>query len=300
MFYIGIDGGGTKTSFTLFDEAGNVLDRKNLASCHPMQVSEKQAVALLRKGIEDVLININPISSDEVKIVAGMAGYGKSLDLCSQINRVCLLAFKEFHYRIVSDIEIAHEAALGGRDGIVVIAGTGSIGLAKHGGARHYCGGWGFLLGDEGSAYWIGKEMLNSFTRQSDGRERKSDLYAFIKEYYQLEKDSEIISYIQNEMYDKRKEIARLAKHGYELLKKNDASLYIIYDNAAKEIAKIYNSLAMNFDVAIAASYIGGVFLSKDILLPLIQEKLDSRVILQAPKHSSEYGAYIIGRKCFP
>ena len=66
-----------------------------------------------------------------------------------------------------SDVQIAIEGALDGQDGIVVIAGTGSIALSLKEGMLQRCGGWGYQLGDEGSAYWIAKKMLNAFLSRS-------------------------------------------------------------------------------------------------------------------------------------
>lgn len=73
------------------------------------------------------------------------------------------------------------EGALDGENGIVIIAGTGSIALALKDNIVTRCGGWGSQLGDEGSAYWIAKKMLSIFCQEVDGRLEKTKLYELIK-----------------------------------------------------------------------------------------------------------------------
>src|SRR6185295_15071152 len=70
-----------------------------------------------------------------------------------------------------SDLEIALVGALGERRGVLVLAGTGSAGFGINlAGQSLQVGGWGYLLGDEGSSYWIGMQALQMLTRLADGR----------------------------------------------------------------------------------------------------------------------------------
>jgi len=77
---------------------------------------------------------------------------------------------------VISDAELALEGALAGRNGIVMIVGTGSIGLFKNGKKITRCGGWGIELDDEGSGAWIGKEGLTAIVRSIDGRGNQTKL----------------------------------------------------------------------------------------------------------------------------
>jgi N-acetylglucosamine kinase-like BadF-type ATPase len=68
------------------------------------------------------------------------------------------------------------------RDGISIVAGTGSIGYGERAGAAARSGGWGELFSDEGSAYWIACRGLNLFARMSDGRAEPGPLYEIVRQ----------------------------------------------------------------------------------------------------------------------
>lgn len=117
----------------------------------------------LRGALGDALLQAGmPADQRFSSIVAGISGYegrvyGRDPDLPA--DRVSL----------VHDTEIAHAGALDGQPGIVVIAGTGSVAYAKNDrGESALCGGWGYLFGDEGSAFWVARDALADAMRESD------------------------------------------------------------------------------------------------------------------------------------
>lgn len=294
MKYIGIDGGGTKTKYVLYDEVGNILNETTTGTVHILQKDIKQCIATLKKGITPLLQDI----SEEVYIVAGLAGYGQEASARHKIEEVCKIAFEGYRYSLYNDVQIAIAGALNNQDGIVVIAGTGSIALSTIDGKQHRCGGWGYLLGDEGSGYWIARKMLDIFCRQHDGRLPKTILYNLVMNYCNLENGQDIISYVNVTLEGKRDNIASLASIVHEAAKQDDKYAIMIYQEAAKEIAKLILVLAKNFTSSIMISYIGGVFKAKDfILLPLQDALNEIDCKLVAPKHSPEYGAYLLAKK---
>lgn len=291
MKYIGIDGGGTKTKFVLYDENGNIMHEIVNQSVHILTQSEEICIDILRKNV------LALDSSKQAIIIAGLAGYGNQKELRHQIENICKKAFDGYQYLLYNDVQIALMGALAGQDGIVVIAGTGSIAFSYVAGQSKRCGGWGYQLGDEGSAYWIGCQLLQKYCQQVDGRLPRTLLYHMVKEYCGLMNDYDMIQY-RHRMENERKVIAHLAKLNYELAKQNDPYALQIYQDAAHHLASLIWPLAKDFKYSFILSYIGGVFLAKDyILKPLKKELSALQVQIQSPIFPPEYGAYLLGKE---
>ena len=169
--YIGIDGGGTKTKMSLFNEEGLLCKEIVLPTVHILTQPKDKCIEILKNGVDQ----LDPHC--DAKIGIGLAGYGQDKRIRNEIEDICSNAFGNRSFVLESDVRIAFEGALNGQEGIVVIAGTGSIAFSLKNNVMKRCGGWGYQLGDEGSAYWIVKKMLNVFCQEIDGRLPKTKLY---------------------------------------------------------------------------------------------------------------------------
>lgn len=298
--YIGIDGGGTQTSFTGFDENGVELATINLPTCHVAQVSPTEAQKILKDGVQGILGTLETsLLVNNVIISAGLAGYGVNQNYRKLIEENCRIAFEGFQYSIFNDAEIALMGALDGEDGILIIAGTGSIGYAKVNNSIHRVGGWGYMLGDEGSAYWIARKLLQIFTQQSDGRMAKTALYEALSKEFELDSDGEIVQYVAENLYNNRTATAKLAKFGAKLLSAADDAVMNLYFEAGYQLALIANALQKYFpDNApiIKVSTIGGVWQSGEVVQTSFSQHLDEKLEYIQAKHSAPYGAYLLAR----
>lgn len=290
MKYIGIDGGGTKTKFVLFDQDGKVLKTCSDRSVHILTQSSQECIHILQKNVEA----LDPLK--EAYIVAGLAGYGNQADLRRRIEDICQKAFQDRAYDIYSDVYIAMMGALDAQEGIVVIAGTGSIAYSYLHGQTHRCGGWGYQLGDEGSAYWIGKELLKYYCQMVDGRKEKTILYDHVKAACHLQNDYDMITY-RHHLMNERQNIAQLAQINFQLAKLQDRHALSIYQRSAHFLADLILTLSKDFSQPCLVSYIGGVFQAGDYILSPLSKLLDSKHTLIAPLHTPEYGAYLLGRQ---
>lgn len=297
-YLIGIDGGGTKTAFLCYDEANRLVGRETLPSCHVLQVEAADAVSILKTGITRLITKI-PERDAQIYICAGLAGYGKNIVLRKRIEEICSMSFAPYSYLIKSDADIALAGALGGQDGILVIAGTGSIALAKNQGQIARCGGWGCLFGDEASAYAMGIQLLKAYTKQCDGRMPETALKNFVKEKCGLSDDYDMITYVAEALGNRRDGIAKLAMLVYALAEQKEPCALEIYKNAAQEIASMICTLAKGFSGRVKASYAGGVWNAKALLIDTVKACLSENVDLQAPEFDPEYGACILARKQF-
>lgn len=292
-YFIGIDGGGTKTAFASFDANGVLLHHCVMPSCHVLQVDNQTAIDILKRGLNSVLPHTT--SDDNIYIGCGLAGYGNDAHLRKIIENRVECAFKGMKTVIANDAQIGLMGALNGNEGIFIIAGTGSMGLSYRNNEFKRVGGWGYLLGDEASAYWVAKQLLNEYTKQVDGRKEKTKLVDYVKRYCNLDDDYAIISHVSNTLGNKRDEIAKLAPIVYQLAQVNDTAAMDIYCKVAKEISLLINTLAKDFKNTVIVSYTGGVWKGLDYFRNYLT--LADNVTLQEPLNQPYYGAYLMARK---
>ena len=283
-YYIGIDGGGTKTKFDLFDSDKNSIASITTPTIHPAQASFKEAVSVLTDAKEKLLANIN--DSDYVlKVGAGLGGYGINADYRKKLEDEFSTVFDEF--KLYSDAYAAMLGALAGEDGILMIAGTGSIALAKVGDETFRCGGFGYRYGDEGSAYSIGKALISRALKEADGRLDKSIISDLVADYF----DNIGINIIATSDFSRDK-IAGLAAAASKYVENSD-SVRDIFLAAAKEISLHIKAIGKNFESGnrIRLSYIGGVFRS-EYILECIKE-MNQGIELVAPIYPPEKGSIL-------
>jgi N-acetylglucosamine kinase-like BadF-type ATPase len=293
MKLIGIDGGGTSTRFSLFDENGNVLQAAREESVHILTQDRDDCIRRLRNGITAV----DPAS--ECMVIGGLAGYGQQEEVRREIEEVCRTAFGNRKFHLYSDVDIAVSGALNGEDGIVLIAGTGSIAEAEIDGKMYRCGGWGYQLGDEGSGFWIADKMFHAFVKEADGRMEKTELYSLIMNRLNLVHDYDIITGYMKIRED-RARTAEYASLCYEAAMHNDPAARMIFHEAAAELAQLAGALSMHFESnEIKVCCMGGIFEHmKEPLLPELQKLLKPYgCVLQESAHNAEYGAYLLGRR---
>ncbi len=156
-FFLGIDGGGTKTRFMLTDERGKVLNTLTLSASNPTSIGVENTVEIFKNGIKQVL---GEIPFGKVSVYSGVAGCGlkKNRDLV-------IKAFENFRFskfKVSGDAENIISAALGKEDGIITILGTGSITYAVINGEHHRIGGYGHLIGDVFSGAELGRSVIEA------------------------------------------------------------------------------------------------------------------------------------------
>lgn len=287
---IGIDGGGTKTKFTLFTEDGQEVRSKVLPTCHVLQVSKQEMKRVLEDGVTSVLKDECPL--EDVVICAGMGAYGQNKAIQDEIDKVFEELFPNSKVKLYNDGEIAVAGSLAGQEGAVIISGTGSIGFKLEDGKFSSAGGWGYVLGDEGSAYWLGKLALSTFCKMSDGRMEKTVLYDKIKEHFDLKTDDELIQLSAKELKD-RTTVAGIAKVVYDCILEEDQVALDLFKQVSHELALLIKTLNPKSKLV---SYGGGMWHGKDVLIPMIYEELNHEFNIIEPIDSAEKGAYYLAR----
>ncbi len=150
---IAIDGGGTKTEAVLIRDDGTVCARQLGNASNPHSVGGGQALETIKELM--VLLLTKARESDEPlrAVFAGLAGADRETARIPFISLLRGMLNSHIPARVDSDALNCLSSGIGTGDGIVVIAGTGSAAFARRKGAMHQVGGWGHLLGDEGSGY---------------------------------------------------------------------------------------------------------------------------------------------------
>ena len=165
-YYLGIDGGGTKTTCVVGDES-KTLATATAGPSNIVRVGEARARESLQQAVRQACASAGITPVQVKRTCVGGSGAGRP-ELAASMHSI-LAEVLSSPIDVVGDMEIALEAAFGTGAGVIVIAGTGSIayGRDQNGNAAR-AGGWGFAIGDEGSAHWIGREVVRAVLRASD------------------------------------------------------------------------------------------------------------------------------------
>jgi glucosamine kinase len=173
QLFLGIDGGGTQCRARLATDKGAVI---GVGAAGPGNI---------RLGLEEALANALEAGRQSLAMAGlGQRDFGRvtaCLALAGATEPVNLAAARRHPHPfagafITSDVHAACLGAHGGRDGGVVVVGTGSVGFAQVAGRQCRVGGWGFPLSDEGSGAWLGAEALRRVLWAHDGRVAATDL----------------------------------------------------------------------------------------------------------------------------
>ena len=300
MFYLGIDGGGTKTAFALMNEAGEIVTSYETTGCNYYEIGKEGILQLLIHGLSQCIDTLN-IGMDDVVAAAGVPFYGESENLMKDLPEIR----ERFPIPItfVNDVEVGFFGALGDQAGINIVAGTGSIaiGFDEEGNSAR-SGGFGpEFFADEGSAYWIGNMLINEFTRQADGRADRSLLYHEIRKEFGLEDDFYVVPYLLDNGYGQRDQIAGLSRLASKYAELGDPVCLTLFDRVANELyllAKSIKSRITFSTLPIQVSYTGGVFQTGELVLAPLRELLKQEdMVLVSPKREPVYGACLIARK---
>lgn len=189
QYVIGIDAGGTKTHGLLADQDGRVVGEAMGPGANISTGGELAVEKALHQVIDDVLTNrdIAPAA-----IAIGMAGVERPDDY-SVVNAILHRIARRTRTVVVNDALIALVAGAGDGPGVVVIAGTGSIAFGRSRDNRAArAGGWGYILADEGSGYWIGRQALSAVMREFDGRGPATSLTPLLLAHLQVSQPMEI------------------------------------------------------------------------------------------------------------
>jgi N-acetylglucosamine kinase-like BadF-type ATPase len=279
MHVLGIDAGGTKTVCLLADERGVVVSEGRGAGANLHTAGELAVEKVLHESMEAA---IGDRAITPAAICLGIAGVDREDEMLTVRAVMRRIGYKS-RVLVVNDALIGLVAGARDEPGIVVNAGTGSIVYGRNAAfeaAR--AGGWGHMIGDEGSGYWIGRESLAAVMRAADGRGPATGLTAEILAHFNVNDESRLPRIV----YDRelpRVSVAALGPIIQRVAEQGDAVAGRILERAAEELVLAARSVATRLEMrgdAFTFYLAGGVFRA----VPWLVEELQGRLLEVAPR----------------
>jgi N-acetylglucosamine kinase-like BadF-type ATPase len=296
--FLGIDGGGTKTAYAVIDPEGRIRSRHVGPSVSHLSEGFTRANQLLIEGIGAAVSEAGLEPSDLTFAFVGLPAYGEDSASTIRMNAMPAWLLDVARYRCGNDMVCSWAGSLACADGISVIAGTGSMAYGEYAGRSARAGGWGELIGDEGSAYWIACEGMNLFSRMSDGRATRGVLYELVRERFGISADLDLCARIYGEQASARSVIAQFAPLVHEAAQAGDEQTAAIFGRAADELISCVlatrGSLAVPDTAVLPVSHSGGVFNGATLLSDAFRTALAAAqppFEYRPPRHPPEIGA---------
>ena len=284
-YYLGIDGGGSKCRARLETYDGRLLSTGYSVSANPLEGVNHSIKAILKATNNALtLAGVSDINLKDTTVGLGLAG------LALPNLRLELQRWKHPFRKIymTTDQHIACLGAHNGKDGAVIIAGTGSSGCSSVGGKIIEYGGHGFPLGDKSSGAWLGLKALQNSLLSENSLGRQTMLTELLFQWFEVKENSAIISKIARGLPS---DYAKLAPLVFEAAKQNDeVAVEIIQDGAAyiNQMAReILKTSPPRFSI------LGGL---GETMKHWLHEEVSSH--LQDPLHNAEYGAILFAQNC--
>lgn len=281
-YFLGIDGGGTKTHAVITDSSSRVIGEGFSGAANPLRVGLAEAVSHISQAVSDACAQAGIELSNIGSACAGIAGinhpihYHTMKDALDEALHVAGL-------ELVTDARAALEGALDGKPGIVVIAGTGSIVIGvNQDGKQARAGGFGPTLSDEGSGYYIAQQALKAVVSSFDGRSPQTTLCDLICNRLGVASPSDLPGVIYNSDAEPV-EIASLAELVDEAAREGDEVARQILTSAGRELGRLAASVIEKLGLHSSAFHIacvGSVFRSGEVVL----EPLREAVLSAAPR----------------
>lgn len=279
MFVLGIDAGGTKTVCLLADGDGVVRASARGPGANLQAAGELEVEKVLYDVMEGALAGE---SAPPAAICLGIAGVDRPDD-ATVIRGIMRRIGQKAHVLVVNDALVALVAGAGDDPGIVLIAGTGSICYGRNArGQAARSGGWGYILGDEGSGWWIGRQALAAVMRQADGRGPATRLTPLVLEHFGAGAPQDLV----HEVYyrdTRRRQVAALGPAVQVACDEGDPLARQIVSEAAGELVAAAGSVASRLEmrgVAFPLVMAGGIFK----VLPALRREVVRRVAEVAPR----------------
>jgi glucosamine kinase len=279
LHVLGIDAGGTKTVCQLADEHGEVLAEARRGGANLQAAGELEVEKVLHDVMEEAIgdHDVRPAA-----ICLGVAGVDRPDDARVMQGLMRRIGYKA-RVLVVNDALVALEAGAPGIPGVVVIAGTGSIAYGRnaHNQAAR-AGGWGYMLGDEGSGYWIGRAALPAEQPEADRRGPATQLTGLLLHYYGVARAQDLIAQVYHGSL-RPSAIAALAQCVQGAFSDGDTVAIGILRSAADQLESSAMSVARRLeligsDFPVVLS--GGIFKA----VPWLEEELTRRLPLAAPR----------------
>ena len=275
-YFLGIDGGGTKTMFKLADESGAVLNTVCKGSSNPNDVGMEQAVSTVKEGISEVC---RGIPCAEVSMFAGISGGGLTGNNGKVLNEF-FSTFGFLAYDNGSDIE--NLVALSDCEPcILIIMGTGFIVYGLNGTERIRVAGWGQFFDDGGSGYTLGRDVITAVLRAGDGSGEKTALTGLLEDRIGESAEAHVAAFYEGG----KRYIAGFADLAFKAVEEGDPAAVKILKKNMAFVADMIDTAVERLvgtelpDGKMPVLFAGGISTQEDILFPMIMDALKNKQV---------------------
>lgn len=300
-YLIGLDGGGTKTKCVITDYNFNPLYEcqggpSNFLIIGTEKVSET-ILSLVLECVNHLKISTNDVTS----IFIGTTGAGRPNDaqkLKDDFTAYAQLKGYSFNaFNVDSDARIALEGAFSGKSGSLLIAGTGSVIFGKDSMNHiHRVGGFGRLIGDEGSGNTIGRRGINQVAKDLDGRAEKTLLTILLREDFGISDTSQLIT----EVYRNNFDMASFApKVIYAAQEGDKAAIKILDEESSELLYHVQSIFKMLGEETMKLSLVGGTIATDNFYAEMFKRKIETqlpKVKITAAENPPEIGAAFMAK----
>jgi N-acetylglucosamine kinase len=299
-FFIGIDGGGTKTVGLLAHQTGHIIAKAESGASNYHAIGEEQTKQALSDVVSRLIADANA-ALESCVCCLGLAGVASSVDR-KVIGRICDEIGLPENRILTHDAQIALIGGAEELSGVIIIAGTGSIVYGRDAAGREaQAGGWGHLLGDEGSGYDIARRAFQAVARAADGRGESTRLSTLMLDALEFSQPRNLIPWMHSVGKDKVAQLAGVVFHAADA---DDSVAQSILGEAADELVLATGIVIdkLRFSQPFNLVLCGGIFTHQPTFVASLRSRLqnlspDARVSL--PKREPAYGAILLAQAQF-
>ena len=293
--FVGIDGGGSQLRVAVVDARFQSVAMHVSQAANPSVIGHDLARQRIRAAARSALLEAGVMADDIAAASLGVAGASNSHSEVWLLETLSPLMPKA-HIVPSSDLEIALVGALGWRRGILLLAGTGSaaFGIAADGSSLQV-GGWGWILGDEGSGFWMGRQVLRKIVAAHDAGGRMTPLGSAALAQLELDSPRDVVGWLYG-ADENAARVAGLARLVLNMAQAGNEDALRIVDQAANHLARLADILRKRLDYPDAEIAFAGGLLDNDNALSLrVAQTLDLPARPQA-RHSPVIGAALLAK----
>ena len=301
-YIIGFDCGATKSECAVADLSGKISFRENGGPANFLVVGVEKASANIASLIKRCVSEFDSAHSEIEALVIGAAGAGRKED-ANKLRRSLTKKLKQEKISvksilIIGDHEIALKAAFPDSPGCILIAGTGSIIYGKDSKNKiHRVGGFGRMIGDEGSGHSIGRKGLQAVSKHFDGRNKKTKILELLDKKHRINSSDELIKKVYKENFD----VASVAEIVLTAAAKKDRTALRILDEESDELIDHIKAILQKMRMKkINISFAGSLLTNKNVYSNMLKKKIKASlpsVKIVKPKFSPIEGAILIAKE---
>jgi len=301
-YLLGFDCGATNSEAAVADVEGNILSSLIGKPANFLVIGSSKASENILSLIKECKEKLNCEYENIKSIVIGAAGAGREED-ATKLKNALLNSASKYGItikllKVIGDAQIALEGAFPNNSGAIVIAGTGSIIYGKDENGKIYrSGGFGRIVGDEGSGYSIGRKAIQYVAKFYDGCGEKTDIVNSFANKYDINSSEKLLKKVYKENFD----IASVAELVLDSASRDDKTALTILNEESDELILQIQALMKKMNVSkMNISFAGSLILNKNIYSDMMREKIKyslSGVRVVKAKYPPAQGAINIARK---